>query len=166
MRDDYPASLSKVKVPFLEKLWNKQDELNELNHPTYDVSCSPERLLECMQHLDEGTLSDEWYRGMTSIWFGILSAYPWDTCPSYEEEIWKLILEKHTEIKKGNLVFKYNPESKIDKWLRKHTSDGDTPINVETIIKHGLDIAIKKGDFWEFHEIDWTDDPEEVDQDA
>ena len=145
---DHPESLRDVRVDFYAIL----DPIIQEKEGTYDcqVIYDPESLVEQILDQDVYRLSDRWFGRFTGgIYFGIMSAYPWyESCPIQDEEsMWAALLKYHGAFKKGDLVFKYNPKSPIDKWLRKHTSDGDTPINVETLFRFAVKSFLEHYEF-------------------
>lgn len=142
---EYPKNLMEVKVWFAEVMDTEANRIDDQNGNMYEVSWKAEDLYKAIKALQMETLHKEWYRGQgPSYWCGILSAYPWESCPGDDEEyIWMDLIKYHLAMRNGNLVFRYCKESPIDVWLHKHTSDGDTPINVETVFKHAMETAIK-----------------------
>ena len=156
---DDPEALRDVIVPFGEMLYKKVHDVMDI-YLEYDVIYDIETIQEQILAQDAYRLSDRWFSRFTGgIYFGIMSSYPWyDSCPIQgEEAIWAALLKYHGTFKDGNLVFKYNPESPIDKWLRRHTSDGDVPINVETLFHFAVRSFLEHYEF----ELEWYSEPEE-----
>lgn len=149
-KDDYPEALRDVCVDFYALLDSRLQDVEERYSMGYQVVYDIEALQEQILTQDVYRLSDRWFGRFTGgTYFGIMSAHPWyESCPIQgEESIWEALLKYHGKFKGGKLVFRYNPKSPIDKWLRRHTSDGDTPINVETLFHFATRSFLERHEF-------------------
>lgn len=137
--NEYPDSLTEVKVEFRDFAFEKTEELwAEYYIPAFNE----DQFVSDLEQIDPYAVSDFWYRRFgTAFYCGILSLEPWCYLQDlkyglYEEEsIWGILLERHLNVEDGVITFKWDKESRINGWLRTHSRDGDTATNVETLFR-------------------------------
>jgi hypothetical protein len=164
---EYPDSLKDVKIDLQPVVFEKQDELSELNNYDYDVSFDLDALDVALESLDAYRVSDFWHQRFgTGYYCGILNLEPWclllDQWYKYgcesEEDVWQAILAHHVKRDGWTLGFSFNPVSPINAWLRTHSRDGDTATNVQTLLNvaflHALDqdSQQRESDLWNWQQ--------------
>jgi hypothetical protein len=155
MTKEYPASLKEVKVDcgaILYPILHEYEEGAFDAEQPYGVRIDWESLDDMLDELTGYDIEDYWFSKFAggSCYWGIMSAYPWEQICDFggpsEAALWGTLLRYHLDFNRNSHVikFKHNDGSPIGKWLRRHTSDGDVPINVETLFAAAVNTVIRQ----------------------